>query len=137
MISFALYQKKRRNATVETRRRIARAEWALLGLTALFLGLLLVLYARDTRAAPMLVETELTAPMEEVRPDPSPVNINTATAEELTALPGIGEELARRIVDYREANGPFASVEALTEVSGIGQGKLAALEGWITVEENE
>jgi len=139
MISFALYQKKRRNATVETRRRIARAEWVLLGLTALFLALLLGLYAWDMRAAdaPMLAETELTVPMEEVRPDPSPVNINTASAEELTALPGIGEELARRIVDYREANGPFASEEALTEVSGIGQGKLAALEGWITVEERE
>jgi competence protein ComEA len=44
-----------------------------------------------------------------------------------------GEELAQRIVEYREANGPFESVEELMEVSGIGEGKLAGLEGRITV----
>ena len=122
---------------METRRKTAWGEWALLGLTALFLSLLLGLFLRDRRAvaAPAFVETELTAPIEEVRPDPSPVNLNTADAEALTALPGIGEELARRIVEYREEHGPFEAVEDLTEVSGIGQGKLAALEGLVTVEE--
>ena len=124
---------------METRRKTAWGEWAMLGLTALFLSLLLGLFLRDRRAvdAPAFVETELTAPIEEVRPDPSPVNLNTADAEALTALPGIGEELARRIAAYREANGPFAAVEDLTKVSGIGQGKLAALEGWSTVEDTE
>nr|WP_326175982.1 helix-hairpin-helix domain-containing protein [uncultured Oscillibacter sp.] len=122
---------------METRRKTAWGEWALLGLTALFLSLLLGLFLRDRRAvdAPAFVETELTAPIEEVRPDPSPVNLNTADAEALTALPGIGEELARRIVEYREEHGPLEAVEDLTEVSGIGQGKLAALEGLVTVEE--
>ena len=122
---------------METRRKTAWGEWALLGLTALFLSLLLGLFLRDRRAvdAHAFVETELTAPIEEVRPDPSPVNLNTADAEALTALPGIGEELARRIVEYREEHGPFEAVEDLTEVSGIGQGKLAALEGLVTVEE--
>ena len=122
---------------METRRKTAWGEWALLGLTALFLSLLLGQFLRDRRAvdAPAFVETELTAPIEEVRPDPSPVNLNTADAEALTALPGIGEELARRIVEYREEHGPFEAVEDLTEVSGIGQGKLAALEGLVTVEE--
>ena len=122
---------------METRRKTAWGEWALLGLTALSLSLLLGLFLRDRRAvdAPAFVETELTAPIEEVRPDPSPVNLNTADAEALTALPGIGEELARRIVEYREEHGPFEAVEDLTEVSGIGQGKLAALEGLVTVEE--
>ena len=124
---------------METRRKTAWGEWALLGLTALILSLLLGLFLRDRRAvdAPAFVETELTAPIEEVRPDPSPVNLNTADAEALTALPGIGEELARRIVEYREEHGPFEAVEDLTEVSGIGQGKLAALEGLVTVEDSE
>jgi len=48
------------------------------------------------------------------------VNVNTASADELTRLSGIGPVLAGRIVAYREAHGPFASIDALTEVSGIG-----------------
>jgi competence protein ComEA len=70
-------------------------------------------------------------------PDVSPLDLNTATAEELTQFPGIGEELANRIVEYREANGPFESVEELMEVSGIGEAKFAALEEQITVGEEE
>ncbi len=124
---------------MKTRRKTARGEWALLGLTGLFLCLLLGLFLHDRAAmeGPAFVETERTAPVEEVRPDPSPVNLNTADAEALTALPGIGEELARRIAAYREENGPFETVEDLTKVSGIGQGKLAALEGLVTVEDSE
>ncbi|WP_203233828.1 MULTISPECIES: ComEA family DNA-binding protein [unclassified Actinomyces] len=55
------------------------------------------------------------------------VNINTADAAELEALPGIGPALAQRIVDYRNEHGPFASVDELTSVSGIGAAKLEAL----------
>ncbi len=124
---------------METRRNAAWGEGALLGLTGLFLCLLLGLFLRDRAAieAPTSVETALTAPVEEVRPDLSPVNLNTADEAALTALPGIGEALAARIVEYREAHGPFEAVEDLTNVSGIGQGKLAALEGLVTVEDSE
>ena len=124
---------------MDKRGNIALGEWMLLGLTGLFLCLLLGLFLHDRAALaiPAAAETERSAPIEAVRPDPAPLNLNTASAEALTALPGIGEELARRIAAYREANGPFAAVEDLTKVSGIGQGKLAALEGWITVEDTE
>ncbi|WP_295750052.1 helix-hairpin-helix domain-containing protein [uncultured Oscillibacter sp.] len=124
---------------MDKRGNIALGEWMLLGLTGLFLCLLLGLFLHDRAALaiPAAAETERSAPIEAVRPDPAPLNLNTASEEALTALPGIGEELARRIAAYREANGPFAAVEDLTKVSGIGQGKLAALEGWITVEDTE
>lgn len=49
------------------------------------------------------------------------ININTASINELTTLPGIGEVKARAIVDYRENHGPFKSVEELMMVSGIGE----------------
>lgn len=60
------------------------------------------------------------------------ININTATAFELTQLPGIGQVLAGRIVEYRESNGPFTSITQLTLVEGIGNDKLSAIAELIT-----
>lgn len=62
-----------------------------------------------------------------------PVNINTATAAQLQTLPGIGEVLAQRIIDYREEHGPFQSVAALKKVSGIGEKRLEALWDLVTI----
>lgn len=61
------------------------------------------------------------------------VNINSATAEELETLPGVGEATAEAIIQDREQNGPFASTEDLMRVSGIGEKKYAKLEGLICV----
>src|SRR5438477_3436788 len=51
----------------------------------------------------------------------SKVNINTATAQQLTVLPGVGEKLAARIVEYRQKSGGFKSVAELMNVQGIGE----------------
>ena len=60
-----------------------------------------------------------------------PIDINSATLEELTALPGIGKTLARRILDFRTVNGNFTKPEELMNVSGIGAGKLESILDYI------
>ena len=61
------------------------------------------------------------------------ININTASATELETLSGIGEVLAAEIVSYRTENGPFASVDELDEVSGIGPATLEDIRDQVTV----
>lgn len=61
------------------------------------------------------------------------ININTADAEKLTALPGIGEKISERIVEYRTENGSFYSIEEIMEVSGIGEAKFEAIKDMICV----
>ncbi len=65
--------------------------------------------------------------------DAGKININLADAETLQTLPGIGERLAQRIVEYRRYNGPFEKIEDILLVSGIGQAKFQALCALITV----
>jgi competence protein ComEA len=67
-------------------------------------------------------------------PAPHSVNINTASAEELQRLPGIGPGLAEKIIAYREKHGAFGKPEDIMEVSGIGTGIFEAVEDYITVE---
>jgi competence protein ComEA len=62
------------------------------------------------------------------------VNINTADAAALETLPGIGPALAQRILDYRQAHGPFVRVEDIMEVSGIGKATFEKLSDQITTE---
>ena len=63
------------------------------------------------------------------------INLNTATVQQLSdGLKGVGNALAQRIVDYREQHGKFRSVDELKNVSGIGDKKLEAIRGSVTVE---
>ena len=63
------------------------------------------------------------------------LNINTADIWQLQELPGIGETLARRIVDYRAAHGRFTSLQQLLDVEGIGSAKLEAILEFICLED--
>lgn len=64
---------------------------------------------------------------------PGVISLNSATAAELTSLPGVGEATAAAIVTHREANGPFATVEQLMDVKGIGPAKFEALKDLVGV----
>jgi competence protein ComEA len=64
---------------------------------------------------------------------PGPVDLNTATAERLDSLPGVGPSTAAAIVAHRQVNGPFATVDDLDAVRGIGPSKLDALRDLVTV----
>ena len=74
----------------------------------------------------------------EVLPTPTPspykINVNTAPAEELQTLPGIGEQRAADIVEYRQQNGPFSRVEDLLNVNGIGPTILEDIRESVTVQ---
>ena len=64
-----------------------------------------------------------------------PININTASLDALQTLPGIGPSTAQKIINYREENGPFAEIEEIMDVSGIGEGKFDKIKDEITVKD--
>jgi competence protein ComEA len=68
------------------------------------------------------------------KPNPTAkVNINTATVDQLTALPGVGPKLAARIVEHRQKSGSFRSTQDLMAVKGIGEKNYARIEPWLSV----
>ena len=146
------YNKFSRGVQADVKGIVFRTEILLLSAAAIFLFLLEGLTAvwktpegvtiRTDREAPVSAETgrETDGAVLTEEPSPEPdgkLNINTAGAAELTALPGIGEVLAERIVAYREEHGPFTAVEDIQNVPGIGEGKLAAIADRITVGTDE
>ena len=87
----------------------------------------------ETASSPSSAVPAKPAGPAEPTPGGRQIKNKTATREELTVLPGIGDTLAGRIVDYRETHGGFASVEEIQNVSGIGEKRFAAIRDWITV----
>jgi competence protein ComEA len=63
------------------------------------------------------------------------VNLNTASVEQLTTLPGVGPKLAARIVEYRQKSGAFRSTQELMNVKGVGEKNFAKIESWLSVGE--
>ncbi len=123
--------------------------WILIGITGAFLCLLLGIFIGRNLTDSYVSVENLENPNHEISqeiPDSDNtqssdneskdgrVNINTATVKQLTLLPGIGEVIAQRIVDYRTDSGPFQSVDDLINVSGIGETKLEQLKPYAKVD---
>jgi competence protein ComEA len=67
----------------------------------------------------------------------APVNINTATQEQLESLPGVGAKAAERILEYRQKNGNFKKIEDLMNVQGIGEKSFLKLKPLLTVTDKK
>ena len=105
--------------------------------TALLLGFLLafaVSNANPSGSFTVYGERETSLPESGyAAEDRGMIDINAASAAELEDLPGIGPALAGRVIEYREANGPFSGTEELLEINGIGEKTLEGLLPYITI----
>ena len=74
---------------------------------------------------------------DEAQEESRPIDLNTATKNDLMTLPRIGEKTAQKILDYREKYGKFSAIEQLMDVEGIGEATFEGLKDMVTVEETQ
>ena len=122
------------NATVPERTIVAALSILLFFASA-------ILYARDSRPLAAITvesgEVKEKLSLREVEKDLKEarrVSINTATAEEITIIPGIGPAISSRIVEYREKYGKFSTVDSLLKVKGIGPVKLEKMREYVKID---
>lgn len=116
---------------------MAKAKWWLLGITGIFLCLLLGIFiGRNLIDAYILLDNspQATRPaFNQEEQNDGKININTASLEQLQLLPGVGQTIARRIIEYREKHVRFSSITELLDVEGIGDIKYKELEPYVKV----
>jgi len=95
------------------------------------IALVFVLALASVAAAPGSVAAPV--PARSAASEARPVDLNTADSAALESIPGIGKSLSQRIVAFREKNGPFATVDDLLKVQGVGEKSIQKLRPYLTV----
>lgn len=114
-----------------------KPQWILIGITGVFLCIMLGIFiGRKTDRVYVPMDALPSAPTQSatVADNTGKIDLNTATLQQLQLLPGIGPTMAQRILDYRQMEGKFETIEQITNVSGIGEKTFEKLKDYITVE---
>ena len=115
-----------------------KPQWILIGITGAFLCILLGFFiGRNTSHNYINVNNSTQSQIESTtntQKDDGRLDINTASLQQLTLLPGIGETIAQRIIDYRTKHGRFQSIDELLQVNGIGEKKFEQMKPYIKVD---
>jgi comEA protein len=81
----------------------------------------------------VLVAAAHSAAQQKKQPPSAPIDLNTATPEQLQQVPGIGPSTAKSIVNFRQKSGPFQRVEDLLAIKGISKSRLEKMRPYVTV----
>ena len=115
-----------------------KAKYCLLAVTAAFICVLIGIFiGRNTAGESYILSPsdnqQTVIPSGTEHTQSGKIDLNHATVSQLSMLPGIGETLAQRIIQYREEHGDFLSVDDLTLVNGIGDKKLEGVAEYLTI----
>ena len=110
--------------------------WILIGITGAFFILLLGIFlgrnmTHNYVPVENAIHTQATSTTQSEQQNDGRININSATLQQLTLLPGVGEVTAQKIIDYRTENGEFKTIEEIMNINGIGEKKFEQMKPYI------
>jgi len=122
-------------------KQLKKQQWILIGITGIFLCLLVGIFVgRNLTGAYVPIDNAINTTGQNTTDEPQDnngkIDLNTATLQQLQLLPGVGETIAQRILDYRSEHNSFNSVEDLMNVSGIGEKKFEEIKPYVKVGGN-